>query len=181
MKSNGGAATKKFHHIKTSSIKIQLFILSRKMYIFFIMFVCSQAQNINVFFERLEHLKECAKYTNDDNVPDFCFNVAKYGLRRSRRSSNHIFSKSKVHQNAKCGLPCQKTRLYTKPEVKCELSDRVSKFWFRNWRYYSTAGCRTSWMGVWSNEMNFSTLENAQDHVKVQVHRGMVLTKNLMI
>ena len=123
MKSNGGAATSKLCHIKNQFNQNPIIYSLPKMYIFFTMFVCSQAQNINLFYERLEHLKECAKYTNDDNVPDFCFNVAKYGLRRSRRSSSHLFSKSKVHQNAKCGLPCQKTRLYTKPEVRCEVGD----------------------------------------------------------
>ena len=65
------------------------------------------------FHDRVHELHSCAKQNDDIIVPDEC--IAQKALHRYRRSFDHVFYKSKVPDL--CGIPCQKSRLYTTPEV----------------------------------------------------------------
>merc|ERR1739838_814664 len=90
------------------------------MYIFisFISLIhCNQ-----IFFERMDKLRECAKLfelSTYDSIPNQCLTYAKAGLSRTRRST-HLYSKPK---EAKCQKPCQKARLYVKPKILKVLFD----------------------------------------------------------
>ena len=62
---------------------------------------------------QLQALQSCAKVENSIEVSKMCFYQAKYP--RSRRASS-TFLKSELE--AMCSLPCQKSRLFTTPEVE---------------------------------------------------------------
>ena len=82
------------------------------MIIIFLVF--SAINSLSHFNQRLYQLRQCAAiFSPTHNVPNECITFAKHGL---SRNSRRLYSKSKDSKT--CKLPCQKTRLYTKPKVK---------------------------------------------------------------
>ena len=90
--------------------------------IFYFLASVKSFDQIMGFHERIHELHNCAKANDDIIVPDEC--IAQKGLRRHRRSFDHVFYKSKAPDL--CGLPCQKSRLYTTPEVRINRKKRTS-------------------------------------------------------
>ena len=90
--------------------------------IFYFLASVKSFDQIMGFHERIHELHNCAKANDDIIVPDEC--IAQKGLRRHRRSFDHVFYKSKAPDL--CGLPCQKSRLYTTPEVRINRKKRNS-------------------------------------------------------